>query len=134
QEQLNKYREEYDLLPEEDEAADGQEDTETDEAAKKEKEEQDEKENKKQEEKEKKEKWIGLERKRKMTEKILMVRYRDHLHKCHLPGDEKKEITVGNAWTDTVTFLTLEQKLPIVWDSKACIIEESMLQVNEQKT
>src|SRR5690625_3617162 len=69
-----------------------------------------------------------------MAEKILMVSYRDHLHKCHLPGDEKKEITVGNAWTDTVTFLTLEQRLPIVWDGKACIIEESMLQVNEQKT
>ena len=55
QEQLNKYREEYDLLPEEDEAADGQEDTETDEAAKNEKEEQDEKESKEQNEKEKKE-------------------------------------------------------------------------------
>src|SRR5699024_2564789 len=69
-----------------------------------------------------------------MAEKILMVSYGEQLHKCHLPENKQKEITVGNDWADTITFLTLTQHFSLMWDGKVCIMEDSMLQVNEQRT
>ncbi|WP_449354459.1 type VII secretion protein EssC [Virgibacillus natechei] len=69
-----------------------------------------------------------------MAENILTVSYKDQLHTCHLPDGEEKEITIGNDWADTVTFLPLEQRLQAAWDGKACTIEDKMLHVNGQTT
>lgn len=69
-----------------------------------------------------------------MAENILTVSFEDQLHKCHLPDSEQKDVTIGNDWADTVTFLPLEQRLSLTWDGKTCVIADNLLQVNEQQT
>ncbi|WP_339177701.1 type VII secretion protein EssC [Oceanobacillus sp. FSL W7-1293] len=68
-----------------------------------------------------------------MAENLLMVSYGNQLHTCHLPLGEEKEITIGSDWTDTITFQSLKQQLPIAWNKEACIIADDVLHVNEQK-
>ncbi len=61
-----------------------------------------------------------------------MISYGDQLHKCHLPDDEQKEITIGNDWSDTVTFAALDQSFSVKWDGKVCHVKGKTLQMNEQ--
>ncbi|WP_249872489.1 type VII secretion protein EssC [Oceanobacillus saliphilus] len=61
-----------------------------------------------------------------MAQKLLMVTYHHQLHKCHLVEDTPKEITVGNAWLDNLTFPGLNGSLTVKWDGKACRVGEEL--------
>lgn len=69
-----------------------------------------------------------------MAQKTLVISYGDQLHKCHLPENDAKEITIGNDWSRTVTFLALDHSLSVTWDGKACNIEGNVLHINESLT
>ncbi|MGY0691178.1 type VII secretion protein EssC [Virgibacillus sp. FSP13] len=69
-----------------------------------------------------------------MAQKTLMISYGDQLHKCHLPDDEQKEITIGNDWSNTVTFAALDQSFSVKWDGKVCHVKGKALHLNEQLT
>ncbi|PFP16134.1 hypothetical protein COJ96_26910 [Bacillus sp. AFS073361] len=66
-----------------------------------------------------------------MTQRLLLLSYKDHLHKCHLTINEPKTITVGNDLSNTMTFIDLHPGLSIMWDGAACTIGEQQLRVNE---
>ncbi|MEW9676388.1 type VII secretion protein EssC [Lentibacillus sp. L22] len=69
-----------------------------------------------------------------MAQKTLMVSYSDQLHKCHLPDNTPKELTVGNDWADTVTFFTLDRSIAVHWDGEVCYIADQVLHKNKQLT
>ncbi|MBT2730749.1 type VII secretion protein EssC [Bacillus sp. ISL-75] len=66
-----------------------------------------------------------------MAQRLLLLSYKDHLHKCHLTINEPKTIIVGNDRSNTITFLDLNPGLSIMWDGAACTIGNLQLQVNE---
>jgi len=78
--------------------------------------------------------FIAKERKRKMAQRLLLLSYGDQLHKCHLATDDLKKITVGNDWSDTVTFLDINISLSIEWTGEECKIGEQSLRMNEHVT
>ena len=69
-----------------------------------------------------------------MAQQLMMLYYGDQLHKIRLTPNEPKVITIGNAWSDTVTFLAMEQQLSVEWDGELCSIEDKKLHPNEQMT
>src|SRR5690554_1943402 len=69
-----------------------------------------------------------------MAQRLMMLHYEDQLHKIRLTPNEPKVVTIGNAWSDTVTFLTMETKLSIEWDGESCSIDNKKLKPNEQIT
>lgn len=75
---------------------------------------------------------MKLERRRRMQQITLMVSYGDHLHKCHVTKNDQQEITIGNDWSNTMTFLELDDTFFIEWDGEACHINEELLHLNEQ--
>ncbi|MEN2768989.1 type VII secretion protein EssC [Ornithinibacillus xuwenensis] len=64
-----------------------------------------------------------------MAQKLLMILYRNQLHKCHLWGNKAKTITISNQWADTITFQDMEGSLTVEWDGGNCCIGEEV--VNE---
>jgi len=62
-----------------------------------------------------------------MAEPLLMICYKNELHKCHLPAKEKKEITIGPDRTDTVYFQALNQQLSANWDGEALHVEDAVI-------
>lgn len=69
-----------------------------------------------------------------MAQKTLVVSYNYQLHKCHLTIGTPKEMTVGNDWSDTLTFLTLDQSISINWDGEFCYIGDQLLNQHKQLT
>ncbi|AUJ26913.1 type VII secretion protein EssC [Virgibacillus dokdonensis] len=63
-----------------------------------------------------------------MANKILMVTYDNQLHKCHLPDHEKKEMIIGNSWSDNITFSNLEQTHKLMWNGNEAFIGEAKLE------
>ncbi len=66
-----------------------------------------------------------------MAQRLLLLSFKDQLHKCHLMINEPKSLTVGNDWSNTITFKDLHTSLMIDWDGVSCIIDEQQLQLNE---
>ncbi|MBV7509286.1 type VII secretion protein EssC [Bacillus sp. sid0103] len=66
-----------------------------------------------------------------MAQRLLLLSYKDHLHKCHLTINEPKTITVGNDRSNTITFIDLHPALSIMWDGAVCTIGKQQLQLNE---
>ncbi|QTN00543.1 type VII secretion protein EssC [Sediminibacillus dalangtanensis] len=58
-----------------------------------------------------------------MAEKLLMVTYRQQLHKCHLHESAAKQVTIGPDWSDALAFPDMERSLSGQWDGKRCTIE-----------
>lgn len=69
-----------------------------------------------------------------MAQQLLMLNYGKQLHKVQLTPNEPKTITIGSAWSDTVTFLAMDTQLSIEWDGELCIINHTKLASNEQLT
>ncbi|WP_040205556.1 type VII secretion protein EssC [Neobacillus jeddahensis] len=66
-----------------------------------------------------------------MAQRLLLMSYKDHLHKCHLTINESKTVTAGNDQAHTLTFLELFPALSIFWNGDVCLIGERELRVNE---
>jgi len=66
-----------------------------------------------------------------MAQRLLLISYRDQLHKCHLNTNEPKSITVGHDWADTITFSDLHPAIALDWDGEVCKLAEEQLRVNE---
>lgn len=74
----------------------------------------------------------NLEEMRQMTQLLLMIGYGEQLHKCSLSEKTKKEITVGNSLSNTVTFLSLRHSFVINWDGERCHVEGNEIGVNNK--
>jgi len=66
-----------------------------------------------------------------MGEPVLMVAYRDRLHKCLLPAAEQKKITIGTQQHDTILFPSLAVALTADWDGEKLHIQDQQLKINE---
>ncbi|MUK87585.1 type VII secretion protein EssC [Ornithinibacillus sp. L9] len=62
-----------------------------------------------------------------MAQKLLMIMYRNQLHKCHLWEDKAKTITISNQWADTITFQDLEDSFTVEWDGEQCHVGEEII-------
>lgn len=69
-----------------------------------------------------------------MAQRLLLLSYKDQLHKCHLNVREPKSIFVGEDGSNTITFIDLHQSLSIEWDGEQCKIGDKLLRVNERLT
>ncbi|ULT57356.1 type VII secretion protein EssC [Neobacillus drentensis] len=67
-----------------------------------------------------------------MAHRLLLISYRDQLHKCHLNKNEPKHISVGPDWTDTITFSELDSAIDLDWDGEVCKMAENQLRVNDR--
>ncbi len=54
------------------------------------------------------------------------------LHKTELTPQSPKNITIGNDWADTLTFLSVEQSISIHWDGETCFVEEERLETSRE--
>src|SRR6185437_5214670 len=70
----------------------------------------------------------------KMAQQLLMLNYKKELHKIQLPSGKSKSVTVGGNWSDTVTFLDIENQISIKWDGESCLIGKELLKPNNQVT
>src|SRR5690625_3885884 len=64
-----------------------------------------------------------MEDKKKMTQHLLMVSYGEQLHKCMLPKKTVEDISIGNSFSDTITFASLANPFRLKWDGETCHIE-----------
>lgn len=62
---------------------------------------------------------------------MLMVSYKDQLHKCQLPTNEQQTITVGPELGHTITFLETSTVLQVEWDGEKCTIQSQQLALHE---
>ncbi len=76
--------------------------------------------------------WFSEERKKQMVQKTLVVNYGEQLHKTGLSEGSPKDITVGNVWADTMTFLTLDQSISVKWDGESCFVDDQRLEQQRQ--
>ncbi|WP_066057194.1 type VII secretion protein EssC [Robertmurraya korlensis] len=66
-----------------------------------------------------------------MAQRLLLLSYKNVMHKCHLNINEPKIITVGKEWSKTITFRDLSTPFEIQWDGQECRISEQLLSVHE---
>lgn len=67
-----------------------------------------------------------------MAQPLLMLSYRDQLHKCRLNSNKRQQITIGNDISDDVTSSTLDTRLSLQWDGNVCHVGEDTLRMNDQ--
>ena len=67
-----------------------------------------------------------------MTQIELMVSFGDELHKCILPTEAEREITIGNSLSHHITFVTLTNSLVVKWNGRNCEIDGNQVHVNEK--
>ncbi|WP_160724841.1 type VII secretion protein EssC [Bacillus sp. USDA818B3_A] len=67
-----------------------------------------------------------------MAQRLLLLEFKSQLHKCHLHTNEKKSITIGNDWSNTITFPELIPSIVVEWDGEVCKMAENQLRVNER--
>ncbi|MGJ7913489.1 type VII secretion protein EssC [Neobacillus sp. LXY-1] len=67
-----------------------------------------------------------------MAQRLLLLTFRNQLHKCHLTKNEPKRLTVGSDWSNTITFSNLTQSFEIEWDGEGCQVRDKLLRVNER--
>ncbi|MDM5436398.1 type VII secretion protein EssC [Bacillus hominis] len=65
---------------------------------------------------------------------LLTISYGNQLHKCHLNPKKRELVTIGNEWSDTVTYADLETRVVVKWDGEAWKLEDEALRVNEHVT
>lgn len=63
------------------------------------------------------------ERKKRMAQKLLLLTYSNQLHKCHLTDNNSRDITIGNAWTDDITYTNINETIKVNWNGSVCEIE-----------
>lgn len=66
-----------------------------------------------------------------MAQRLLLLSYKNLLHKCHLNINEPKIITVGREWSNTVTFQDVNIPFEIHWNGQMCKIGNQSLSVQE---
>ncbi len=69
---------------------------------------------------------------KQMAEKTLVVHDGSQLHKTGLLPRSPKNITIGNDWADSMTFLSVEQSISIRWDGETCFVEEERLETSRE--
>lgn len=69
-----------------------------------------------------------------MTEPVLMMSYQEQLHKCMLPHQEEKEVTIGNNISDTFTFPALSEAYSVHWDGKTCQVQNTQCSLHDTVT
>ncbi len=67
-----------------------------------------------------------------MVEKTLVVHDGAQLHKTELLDRSPKKITIGNDWTDTMTFLSVEQSISVRWDGESCFVADERLETSKE--
>ncbi|SHM54986.1 type VII secretion protein EssC [Gracilibacillus kekensis] len=67
-----------------------------------------------------------------MVEKTLIVHDGAQLHKTELPDRSPKNMTVGDDWTDTMTFLSVEQSISVRWDGESCFVVDERLETSKE--
>ncbi|MEK4801149.1 type VII secretion protein EssC [Oceanobacillus sp. FSL K6-0118] len=67
-------------------------------------------------------------------QQTLFVSFKDQLHKCQLPADVPKEITIGINWSDTLTFTGLDESIHLNWDGRACFWGDEPVHLQEPLT
>ncbi|EJS45422.1 type VII secretion protein EssC, partial [Bacillus cereus BAG1X1-3] len=65
---------------------------------------------------------------------LLTISYGNQLHKCHLNPKKREFVTIGNEWSDTVTYADLETRVVVKWDGEAWKLEDEALRANEHMT
>ncbi|SFD42635.1 DNA segregation ATPase FtsK/SpoIIIE, S-DNA-T family [Bacillus sp. 491mf] len=65
---------------------------------------------------------------------LLTISYGNQLHKCHLNPKKRELVTIGNEWSDTVTYTDLETRVVVKWDGEVWNLENEALHVNEHVT
>ncbi|EJS11254.1 type VII secretion protein EssC [Bacillus cereus VDM062] len=65
---------------------------------------------------------------------LLTISYGNQLHKCHLNPKKRELVTIGNEWSDTVTYADLETRVVVKWDGEAWKLEDEALRANEHVT
>ncbi|MBT2598935.1 MULTISPECIES: type VII secretion protein EssC [unclassified Oceanobacillus] len=66
-----------------------------------------------------------------MAGHILFVAFQDQLHKCHLPTNTDRVITIGNSWSSQVTIPEMDEEITLEWDGKKLIYLDN--EINEIK-
>ncbi|WP_424475014.1 type VII secretion protein EssC [Oceanobacillus kimchii] len=66
-----------------------------------------------------------------MAGHILFVAFQDQLHKCHLPANTDRVITIGNSWSNQVTIPEIDEEITLEWDGKKLIYLDN--EINEIK-
>ncbi len=77
---------------------------------------------------------LGTERERKMAQRLLLLDDGEQLHKCHLRTNKPKTITIGEDWSNTITFQQLQPPVSVEWNGECCKIGETHLLEGEQYT
>ncbi|ENH96305.1 hypothetical protein J416_11552 [Gracilibacillus halophilus YIM-C55.5] len=67
-----------------------------------------------------------------MGQNTLVVVYRNRLHKTELPVDSPKDISIGNQWSDTMTFVSIPRSIYVRWCDGVCMIEDHPLEKKKQ--
>ncbi|KYG26020.1 type VII secretion protein EssC [Alkalihalobacillus trypoxylicola] len=57
-----------------------------------------------------------------MAMKLLIIHYKNQIHKCHLSLE--RLITIGNTWSNSLTFLELDRELTMNWDGSSLFYEK----------
>lgn len=58
-----------------------------------------------------------------MAQKLLLLTYNNQLHKCHLTDNNSRNITIGNAWSDDITYTNINETIKVNWNGSVCEIE-----------
>lgn len=66
-----------------------------------------------------------------MEEQTLFVSYNDQLHKSHVIKNIPKDITIGEKWSDHLTFSGFSESLLAHWDGEKLQIDRKDLHTNE---
>ncbi|MEH7180129.1 type VII secretion protein EssC [Neobacillus vireti] len=69
-----------------------------------------------------------------MAQRLLLLSYKNQLHKCHLNRNNPKILTVGSDRSNTITCTEMHTSFEIHWDGVGCKIGEKLLCLNESLT
>ncbi|PAD39863.1 type VII secretion protein EssC [Terribacillus sp. 7520-G] len=67
-----------------------------------------------------------------MAHKILLVAYKDKLHKCHLPERSAQRLTIGSKRKDQVTVSGLTAESVLEWDGRRLTYEQEEIRTAKQ--
>ncbi|WP_066074081.1 type VII secretion protein EssC [Neobacillus soli] len=69
-----------------------------------------------------------------MAQRLLLLNDGEQLHKCHFKQNKSRKITIGNDWSNTMTFKKLDRSLSVEWNGEWCKIGDHSLRKNDQLT
>ncbi len=67
-----------------------------------------------------------------MAQRLLLMSYKEQLHKCHLSEELSQKITLGNDGSHTITCAGMKETKCIEWNGQTCLVDGQQLKLNEQ--